>query len=350
MDETNVKDKIQKYEKELRKYNKFTKDSLYTFFELNQYESFKLFIDNQYKKGYTFDSLFGKEYQREDLDYVGDIFKFNFKTPINLRNKILKFMKQNNIKILPYETHELILHCDGKVYLNNELVKPFFAISYFRDLKLNRIRVKVIFMSPSEMDSFDFIHTNFKKYYFNKKTPRKFKKEEIEEYEELIDKSYKTKLNQKELDRFKELEQIENEVRFGKVKYLYKLKDKKSLIIERDWAISEIVKILDGIRFSLNSEIRYIITSNEKYKKGGDYKYQDKVNNLCRFFDNLEKFEKLKIGDKIREIRDNITNNKTTNIQEIDRVIANISNFASNLEDLFFLDMDKFLETKKYKF
>ncbi|KKL62845.1 hypothetical protein LCGC14_2181160, partial [marine sediment metagenome] len=207
MTNNNKNKKIQDFEYELRSYNKFGKKELFkTFFDLNLRNSnLKDFIDEQYSaKQYSFDLLFGKEHQREDLDYVMDIFEINFKTPITLRNKIIKFMKKSNISLIPIDNFSITLYCDGKAKLNDNYLNIFKIQDYLRNLKKERFECKVIFMPPENNNEelLEVNHNDFKKYYFQKKNPVKMKQEEIDEFIKLIDVCQQRELTKEESEKY----------------------------------------------------------------------------------------------------------------------------------------------------
>jgi hypothetical protein len=362
-----INEKIQKFELELRKHNAFTNRNriqmFESFFDLSlNFDDFKLFIDNQYKNtGYSFDLHFKDESNRQDLDYVEDIFIFTFKTPITLRNKLLKYMKKNNIEMIPLEKTEIILFCDGKVILNGGETTPFPTINSLRDLKKDRIACKVTFMPPIKMVLFDLLHIDFKRHYFSKKMPYKMKKEDIKEYLKLIDKQYKeqTTLTKREENRIEELSQLEQKEKTSKIEYVYKIDDNTPLIIiDRLWKFTDLEKILRGLWLSIPSKIRECLSSSLKYERSGKYKSQKKIDGMITFFDKLESYSKMKIADNIRDIRNDIENNE--NIfdflqfdkyqNQLDQSIINISDFILELTNIFFLEMENLFEKKQYKF
>lgn len=351
-----TKNKIQNFEKMLRNYNVFNNVKLFqTFFELNlECEELKEFVDNQYKKeAYNFDSFFGEEHQRNDEDkyYTEDIFKSVFKTPMNLRNKLVKFMNKNNIEILPYDKNTITLYCDGNSKLNGNCCKIHEILSVLRDIKKERLNCKVIFMPPSNKEMLETIHIDFKKYYFQKKMPYKMKQEEIDEYIKLIDRSYKQEeeLNQKELKRMDELKTKEDKQRFGKIQYIYKIKNNKPLIIDKFWKLLELSKLLNGLSLSLSSKVRTFVSSNKQYKIG-EFKYKKQVDGISNFFSLLKTFSKLNIDEDIKEIRKRIENNEKIDNSKLDNVVNNVCSFTLTLKKLFFMDMDNYLKEKNYKF
>ena len=348
-----TKNKIQSFEKMLRNYNVFNNMEIFqTFFELNlECKELKEFVDNQYKKEeYLFDSFFGEEHQRNDDDkyYTEDIFKSVFKTPINLRNKIVKFMNKNNIDVLPYDKNTITLYCDGNSKLNGNSCEPYNILSILRNVKKERLNCKVIFMPPDNMKIFEIVHIDFKKYYFQKKLSYKMKQEEIDEYIKLIDRSYKQEeeLNQKELKRMDELRVKEDKQRFGKVQYIYKIKNNEPLIIDKFWILSELSKLLNGLSLSLSSKVRMSISSQKQYKTT----YKKQGDGISNFFSLLKEFSKLNVDEDIKEIRKGIENNEEIDDNKLDKVINNVCDFTLTLKNLFFMDMDHYLREKNYKF
>ena len=343
-----INKKIQEYEYELRKHNKFgKKEIIKTFFYLNLKNSdFKDFIDKQYiGKEYSFDSLFGKEYQREDLDYAMDIFEFNFKTPITLRNKIIKFMKKNNIELIPIDKFSITLFCDGKVKLNDNYLDIFKVIDYLRSLEKERFECKIIFMPPKN-DNIELLETcdnDFKKYYFRKKNPIKMKQEEISEFIKLIDISRKRKLNQEESEKYNILKKKEDEVRFSKTTFTYKIKNKKPLIINKSWKLSELIKVLNGLVRSLSYRIRSRI-STQKRNRNGELSFQKEIDGIISFFDSVKEFSNTETDNNIINIREMINNEEKINAEQLDIIINNICKFVVSLKDLFFINLNEIIK------
>ena len=350
-----IKNKIQKFEKDLRKYNifnTFDRSGIFQiFFELNfECKEVKEFLDKQYKKEqYDFDSFFGKDHQRADHIYIVDIFKGVFKSPMNLRKKIVKFMNKNNIDVLPYKKDKIVLYCDGRSEFNGNNYGIHEILSILRDLKRERLNCEVVFMSPANIEILEVTHTDFKKYYFKKKLPYKMKQEEIDEYIKLIDKAHVQELDQTESKRKDELKVKEDEERFGKIEYSYLIKNNEPLIIDKSWKLSELTKILNGLSLSLSSKIRRYVASEDKFKTG-EFKYNKQINNISNFFSLLKEYCMLNIDEDIRETRKRIENGEEVDNNKLDDVINNICNFTLTLKDLFFMDMNTYLKEKNYKF
>ncbi len=350
MKKMETKQKIQAFEKDLRQYNVFKNEDIYkTFFELNiENEDLREFIDTQYKD-YTFNFIFEKEYQRNDLDYVEDQFIGIFKTPITLRKKIVNFMNKNNINILPYEKNVLSLYCEGKVELNGLVRSIRKVLTFFRELNRERIPCRVTFIPPSNKKMFDVLHINFKKYYFQKKLPIRMKQEEIDEFTKLIDKSYSSQLSQKESLRMNELKKKEDEQRFGRIQYIYRIKNNEPRVIDKLWKLSDLEKLLNGLNHSLSSKIRSYITMQQKYKTG-KFKGQKQIDGIVKYFSSIKDFIEKSISEDIVQIRETIKNCEDIDNDKIDGVINNICNFTLSLKDLFFMDIDDYLKKRSYTF
>ncbi|KKL88293.1 hypothetical protein LCGC14_1926180 [marine sediment metagenome] len=348
MTNNNKNKKIQDFEYELRSYNKFGKKELFkTFFDLNLRNSnLKDFIDEQYSaEQYSFDSLFGEEHQREDLDYVMDIFEINFKTPITLKNKIIKFMKKNNIELIPIDKFSITLYCEGKVKLNDNYLDIFKVLDYLRSLGKERFECKVIFMPPED-DNKELLETNhndFKRYYFQKKNPMKMKQEEIDEYIKLIDILQKRELNQEESEKYDLLKKKEDEERFGKITFTYKIKNKKPLIINKFWRLSELIKVLNGLVRSLSYRIRSHI-STQKRNRNGELSFQKEIDGIISFFDSVKEFSNTETDNNIINIREMINNEEKINAEQLDIIINNICKFIVSLKDLFFINLNEIIK------